>query len=199
MSLAKLPFRKVTSLSIAFFMLILISCDKDETIIYEEEDVIVINEEDIELNNETLLFQMDYVNFAWGFRHYGWYINNEGEMRAYSSPVDWKLADESDYFDHDDLLQNYSQADKIIAQIDLDEIKEKSKLIEGTLNGELSEQDCPGADQGSFNLYCYYWDEEKNKYKQQFLSTSGDCNQVNTTKEAQELIEFLNQWIDITL
>ena len=173
--------------------MILISCGQDDLTIFEEDDVVTIGEEDLEFDTETLLFQMEYINFAWGYQHSGWFINNEGEVRRYTPQI-WKIADKDGYFDLGSLRSNYNQATEIIGQVDMHELKTKALLIEGTLNGELGEMNCPGADQGSFTLYCYFWDEEKQKYKQQFLSVSGDCNQQNSTNAAKVLTDFLSPW-----
>lgn len=188
-----LSVNKVIFLS--FLCLFLVSCNKDDVTVNIDDDDIIDNVDEVILNKETLLFQMEQVNFGFGFVHKGWYINNEGEIRVYNRPSDWNNADDSGYFEQDDLHHNYKQADNIVDNVDLDELIEKSKLIDNVLDGELSERDCPGADLGSISLYCYSWNEEKKKYRQQFLSMSGDCLQFNTSEEAKELVVFLNNYI----
>lgn len=141
----------------------------------------------------SVLFQYEYVNYAWGYQHHGWFVDNEGNIKGYDMPTDWRRVDDSGYIAYDSLIYNYQQADALLGKIDLGTLHEKSALIDATLNGYLSELDCQGADMGSKALYCYYWDVYQRKYKRQLLELTGDCEQVNTTEAALQLALFLNQ------
>ena len=172
----KLRFNPVILISLILFGFISGSCEKDEIKI-KNSDLIV-------------LFQYEYMNWAWGFSHAGWFIDNKGNVQKYVKPENW-ISDSSGYYDYAGLISNYNQTIALIGQVDLEELNEKSALIVGTLNGQLSEIECHGADMGSLNYYCYSWDPEKKKFKRQLLSSGGDCEQINTTPEAIELTEYL--------
>ncbi|MEM9544327.1 MAG: hypothetical protein AAGA77_00065 [Bacteroidota bacterium] len=121
----KMHFNTFFFISISFVLLFLSSCGKDTIMISEQEEELEIPVEEIEFNEETLLFQMEYINFAWVSQHYGWYVIDQGEVRAYSNVPEWQIADASGYFDLDALKQNYVQANRIIAHIDIVELKRK--------------------------------------------------------------------------
>jgi len=194
MNYTKAQFKISILMPFAVLIFLLVACEKENTGISDHDDTST-SDYDTSNTEATVLFQFEYLNFAWGFAHSGWFIDNKGEIRGYNSPNDWKFVDSLGYITQDKLLLNYNQASTSLGQIDLDELLEKSQLIESTLNGELSERDCPGADIGSFSLHCYYWDSDKNKYKRQFLSMTGDCERINTADEAKELTNFLKQYI----
>ena len=166
---------KITFSSLFVAIFLLSTCEKDEL---DQPDLYV-------------LFQYEYVNYAWGFSHNGWFIDNKGNIKGYKLPEIWKGCDSLDYIAYDSLICNYNQTDTVLGQVDLETLFEKSAMIEKTLNGDLSEMDCHGADMGRLSFYCYYWDSVKKKYKRQFLSEEGDCEQYNTTSEAIDLTYYL--------
>lgn len=154
---------------------------------------------DINVDNQTqklnlqILFQFEYINYAWGYSHSGWFIDNEGNVKGYNVPNDWRIVDSLSYISKDDLIYNYNQTDTLYSQIDSIILNEKTRLIQNTLNGELSEINCHGADIGGFSLYCYFWDNMNSKHKRVLLARTGDCEQINTSTEAKELTEYLIQ------
>ena len=48
---------------------------------------IVINE------NQAVLFQVEYVNYALGYQHNGFIIDNKGNVLTYSNPENWNFPD----------------------------------------------------------------------------------------------------------
>ena len=39
------------------------------------------------------MFQLEYVNYAWGYQHNGFIIDNEGNVLTYSNPENWNFPD----------------------------------------------------------------------------------------------------------
>jgi hypothetical protein len=48
---------------------------------------IVINDK------QAILFQVDYINYAWGYQHTGFIIDNEGNILTYNNPQNWIFPD----------------------------------------------------------------------------------------------------------
>lgn len=157
------------------------------------------NDEDNTINKKNdnsdliVLFQYEYMNWAWGYSHSGWFIDNHGNVKGYNLPDHWKWTDSLGYITYDSLIYNYNQSDTLYCQIDTTTLYEKSQLIDETINGNLSDLNCHGADIGGMALYCYSWDRIKYKYKRQLLAETGDCEQINTTPEAIQLTDYLIQ------
>lgn len=144
------------------------------------------------VNEEQLvLFQFEYINHAWGYQHNGWLIDNEGNVKEYNLPDDWRWNHDSEFISKDSLEFNYYQTTATIKQIEQNELNNQKALILATLNGSITEMVCPMADAGAFALYCYYWDESTNLYQRQLLNLTGDCQQHNTTQAAEILTEWL--------
>jgi len=139
-----------------------------------------------------VLVEFNYTNYAWAYTNHGWFIDSEGNKKAYDLPEHWCLPDKSGYIEYDSLMSNYNQADSLLCKINADTLMKVSAIIEHATNGTLSEMDCQGADIGSYSVYCYYWDNEKNMYKAQLLVLGGDCSQYNSSPEAEKILEYLN-------
>lgn len=171
-------------------------CSKPRTIMVFLFSLILFigcrEEEDTNCCSEfKILFQYEYVNFAWGISHSGWFLGSDGKVRAYNLPENWKSIDNLGYIASDSLLWNYNQCDSVLLELDLGALAQKNALIEQVMTGELSEIESMGADMGSRSYYAYYWDRRKENYKQLLLSATGDFNQSNTSIAAIKLSEYL--------
>lgn len=147
------------------------------------------------LDND-IYFQVEHINFAWGYTHIGAFIDKNGNILRYdlsnNLPNDWVYADSLGYISSSDLLSNINKA-IIDSQINVDTLNMKAALISQTINGALSDIEYLGADVGQSGYYCYYWDSDKNKYKRQLLFETGDREQYNTNTQAVELTRYLKQ------
>lgn len=154
--------------------------------------------------NETVLFQYEYTNQAWIDTHSGWFVDASGNIKGYDKSDEfesgltsnWKYTDSQGFISRQDLFYNYEQADSLIGNIDTTILSEKAKLIPHTIDGEITSYDIYIEDIGLMCLYCYQWDETKQKYKRQVLQVSGGYIQTNTAAAAIELTTYLNQLID---
>ncbi|GAB5527154.1 MAG: hypothetical protein Roseis2KO_50260 [Roseivirga sp.] len=141
----------------------------------------------------AVLFQYEYINWAWGYQHRGWFIDNHGNRRKFdvSESGGWKNTDNDGYISKEDLTSSLAKATEVSQQIPLSVIVQHEQLIPGTVDGDLSEPENGGADMGAFAYFCYAWDEERQLYKKQLLSVEGDWSQHNTSQEAVALTKWL--------
>jgi len=159
------------------------------------------NKDDSNRNTQNLghiLFQYDYVNWAWGYQHAGWFIDSSGNVKGYNLPHNWKYADSLGYILKDSLELNYNNTDTLLFQVEKQELLEKAKMIEKTINGKLSAKTHTAFDAGSAVLYCYYWDRKKGAYKIIFLAESGDFEQHNLDTSGIALSNWLISIMDKT-
>ena len=67
----------VKNIFILFTVIFITGCKKN----------IVINEK------QAILFQVEYINYAWGYQHNGFIIDNEGNVLTYKNPQNWNFPD----------------------------------------------------------------------------------------------------------
>jgi hypothetical protein len=157
--------------------LLIIACSskKEDTLINKEQPV---------------YFQYNYINWAWGYQHSGWLIDNKGNVNYYNKPADWRNGDQ-DGISYDDLIYNLSQTDSVIAKIDPLILKEKIKLIKDAIDGEISPETHTAYDAGVWALLAYYYDNNTKKYRTVFLAESGDVSSYNKDTAAIQLTNWL--------
>ncbi len=42
---------------------------------------------------QSVLFQFEYINYAWGYQHQGFIIDNKGNVLTYNNPEGWNFPD----------------------------------------------------------------------------------------------------------
>ncbi|MBK9981885.1 MAG: hypothetical protein IPP15_05585 [Saprospiraceae bacterium] len=140
---------------------------------------------------DPVYFQYEARNYAWGFYHVGWYIDNKGNFDYYSLPEDLVEPDSSGYISKANLLANLTKADSIVYNISIHALQNQVELIDAVDEKKFSEIEHVGADIGIVNLYCYQWDKNRNLYKRFLLATGGDFIQYNLDPEARELTAWM--------
>jgi hypothetical protein len=153
------------------------------------------NEDDpyIPDNNQRIIFQCEYINYAWGYQHVGWIIDSSGSVYCYNNPEVWYYTDSLGLINSTEMDSNLLRTDSICYKIDKVELTSKIALIKKASKGNISEQVNEMFDAGATTFYTYIYDEETKSYKQILLKQTGDWRIDNTSTEAVELYEWLSK------
>ena len=146
------------------------------------------------IDQQAVYFEYEYINYAWGFQHNGWIIDEEGNVRSFKLPEDWQYPDSSGMISEAALLYNIKQTDSIIAVVDSTELDKYTALITGARDGRISVRENTAADAGSASLHAYLYDEEKDAYLKIFLASSGDWSSENESYNARKLVKWLKEF-----
>ena len=68
--------------------------------------------------DQPLFFEYHYINFAWAHQDFGWLIDNEGSIRRFDFPVDYRHGVHGEYLSLEDLEYNLDQTDSIIGTVE---------------------------------------------------------------------------------
>ncbi len=145
------------------------------------------------LESQTYLFEYEYVNFAWGYAHYGFLIDTRGEMYSYTytrTDSVWRPAN-SDTLTSQELAQKYDHQRLLIKKIDLGILAEQAGRIEAASAGKLSDWTRRGADMGSWISECYVYETNLNRYRRVILRIRGDNDRDNLSPDARQLADWL--------
>ncbi|PSK83156.1 hypothetical protein [Prolixibacter denitrificans] len=140
---------------------------------------------------QKVLFQFEYVNYAWGFQHRGWLINSSGELHCYNLPDNWNFPDSTGTISATDMEQNLQNTDSICYQINPEVLKAKFLLLPLAAKGPLSDPVSEMADAGSAVYAGYILDQSTNRYERILLQQLGDIRIENRSQQAHELYEWL--------
>ena len=140
---------------------------------------------------EPVVFEYEYINHAWGYRHHGFYIENDGHIRGYNMPKEWKETDSTGTISASDVKFNISQCDSLYGKVDKEDLLYHFGLLEDAGNGKIRELPITMADAGVGTLYGYYLDPHNNMMQRVFLACNGDVNKENITSAARMITTWL--------
>jgi hypothetical protein len=170
------------SLLVLFIVLLVGSCNKETY--YGPED-------------QPVFFEYRYTNYAWGVSDHGWLVDNEGNIRGFEFPEDFRVPDSTGHLSSEDLEHNLSLTDTLLSSINSKDFEKHIRLIGGAEDGNLGEPTPRGADMGSSVLSCYAFDPESGTYNYVLLARKGDWEQYNLSSEAEKLIKWLKEKGDL--
>lgn len=141
--------------------------------------------------SQKVLFHFEQSNFAWGRFQKGWFIDDEGYVRAYQQPSTWNYPDSMGFLSKSDMDENLAFADSVCFKVDDKVLVEHVKLIGKASEGKLSEMVNEMCDFGSIVYYCYKYDSKKQRYQTFLLDMRGDNRQFNNASESKNLYDWL--------
>jgi hypothetical protein len=143
---------------------------------------------------QAFLFDVYYVNGAWGYVLKGTYVDNQGNVVSYDhsferwAPEDYRRMS----FTLGELKEKYIAASDTIAHVDKKTLLDMYSLIGGAARGEISKGERTGFDIGTFAHVCYVYNQDTGRYGEVLLSQTGDYTRRNVSDEAIELVSWLN-------
>jgi len=142
---------------------------------------------------QPVLFQYEYYNYAWGFRHHGFLIDESGKLNGFYQPGKWIVADSAGMISKSDLEYNLLQCDTVCGKVDVDELMEYFNKIEDVRMGKILDNGMMMADAGTGELSAWYWNRTAGKYQNVFLISNGDVSRVNTHPDVKKMVEWLKK------
>lgn len=131
-------------------------------------------------NDRQLMFQLDYVNYAWGYQHNGFMIDGEGNIYTYENPEKWNFPDATLVLTGDQISENMQFSIKSGKKIPLEELAKYSSYIENISLGKISGLKNTGNDAGTIQFICYKMSGD-GRYKGTLIRMEGDftCENLN--------------------
>jgi hypothetical protein len=138
-----------------------------------------------------VVFQYEYFNYAWGFRHHGFLIDEQGNIQGFRQPEKWMTPDSSGMMTRADLVYNLAQCDTVCGKVDLDVLDRNFLKINNIRSGKIADNGLVMADAGTGVFSAWYWNEKAEKYENVFLISNGDVYRINTHSDVKEIVEWL--------
>jgi hypothetical protein len=142
---------------------------------------------------QEYLFEVRYVNFAWGPVYRGIVIDRQGNVYAYDlgdrAPKFQEPAD--GIYSKQVLDDKFSAGRKYLQTIDPDALAKMYAKIEPASRGKLSAPVSKGADMGMESYVAFLYDSGTGSYQEVVLYESGDWTRKNSSREANTLKDWL--------
>ncbi|MCX6253659.1 MAG: hypothetical protein NTV31_04190 [Bacteroidia bacterium] len=132
-------------------------------------------------DNQTILFQVDYINYAWGYQHHGTIIDNEGNVLTYNNPEDWNFPDDDLGLSESQVAENINKCIQTSKKIPKEELQRYAKYIKNIASSKVTALKNVAADAGSLEYICYQFSESTGMYKGYLIKMEGDftCENLN--------------------
>jgi hypothetical protein len=139
---------------------------------------------------QKYLFEYSNINFAWGFKMSGIYIDGKGDVYKYDRQSPWKPSGKASYLEAD-LREKYAHDKARIGTVSQSKLHEMYRLIKHAGDGQISEPVHRCADFGTGTYTAYIYNKEGMSYTPVLLYQFGDVARKNTSEEAKKLYEWL--------
>ncbi|MDX9880512.1 MAG: hypothetical protein RBS73_00505 [Prolixibacteraceae bacterium] len=140
---------------------------------------------------EEIVFQFEYLNYAWGKQHHGFLIAPDGTKYSYNNPENWVFR-ENNQIKAEDFINNLAVCVNE-GKVDTDELNRMKALVLKVDETQLTEPENTMYDAGSESYSFYVKDVTKGTYRQVILLNRGDWSQENKDKDAKEIAGWLMQ------
>lgn len=150
---------------IAFLILFITGCKKNY----------VISEK------QAILFQLEYVNYAWGYQHHGFIIGSDGNVLTYKNPESWNFPDNDSNISESQVAENIALCTQTGKKINKEELQKYTNYIKNIALSKVTAKKNVAADAGSLEFICYQFSENTGMYKGYIIKMEGDftCENLN--------------------
>ena len=139
---------------------------------------------------QEYLFEVEYVNHAWGLAWKGVVIDREGNIHAYDHSQEiWDLNDNGS-FSKMELEEKYAHEARYIGRIDEATIVQQFARI-GAVDDDPSDLLHLCADAGGLTYRAFRYDSASGLYHPLLLRLEGDFAKQNSSNAAEDLAEWL--------
>lgn len=143
--------------------------------------------------DQVVLFQSDYINYAWVYQHQGSLLDRSGNVRGYKLPKIWHFPDAEGYISVSDMNENIEQLDPPSFAIQNDTLKKYFDKLKIAANGILTIPVNVMADAGTWSYSGFIFDSKTRKYRQVLIRQEGDFYIENKSKEAKEIYNWFKR------
>jgi len=150
----------------------------------------VINEK------QAILFQVDYVNYAWGYQHTGFIIDNAGNILTYKNPQNWNFPDKELNLSESQVHSNLESCIKTGKKISSEELKKNASYIKNISSSKITAMKNIAADAGSIEYLCFQFSENSQTYKGTLIKMEGDFTCENLNFYSKKVTAWLKNIFD---
>jgi hypothetical protein len=150
---------------------------------------------EIDTIGQKYLFEVSYINWAWGYVDQGMYVDGDGNVYSYdlSNRNPRFQYPEDGVYSQASLNDKYSSNLLFIRTVDGETLLQMSNLIDPASQGQLTDLESTACDAGGTAYTAFLFDEVTGEYTGVLLYQSGDWTVENTAPEAATLRDWLMQ------
>lgn len=142
-----------------------------------------------------MIFETEYINFAWGLAYQGKEIDQEGNIYTYDPGKDSAsvLFHADGYYSQVELVSKFSHHKLFIGTVAADSLGWIRNLASTITMNEYSDTMRIGADMGSVTFSVYLYRASVGKYQRISLKVEGDVAYFNKSESAIALADWMKR------
>jgi hypothetical protein len=151
-------------------------------------------------DRQAILFEFEYVNYTLNYQHYGFIIDNEGNVLSYNNPESWNFPDRELRISENQVADNLSACTDTGIRIPKPELQKYSNHIKNIASSKITALKNEADDAGSAEYICYQYSESSGMYKGTIIKMEGDftCENLNFfSKKVAEWMKNINNSIPV--
>ena len=142
-------------------------------------------------DRQSILFEYEYVNYAWSYQHYGFIIDTEGNVLSYKNPDKWNFPDRELRISENQVAENLSTCTTSGIKIPKTELQKYSNHIKNIAASKVSALKNAADDAGSSEYICYQYSESSGMYKGTIIKMEGDFTCENLNFYSRKVAEWM--------
>jgi hypothetical protein len=146
-------------------------------------------------DDQKILFQYSYVNYAWGLNNQGFLIDNEGNLLVYNQPEKWNFPDKNSTLSQAQVAENLTYCTATGRKVTDAELQKFASYITNLAASKVTNKKAVAADMGTFNYYCFSYSPGSSSYRQITIKTQGDFECENLNFYSKKVVEWMNQML----
>lgn len=140
---------------------------------------------------QTIIFQYDYINYAWGYKHNGFIIDNGGNILTYNNPEDWNFMDKDMVLTEKQVAANIAKCQVSGKKISPEELQKFTAYIKNIASSEVTAPKNAAADAGTAEYLCFQYSASTNAYKGYLIRTEGDFTRENLNFYSKKVVIWM--------
>jgi hypothetical protein len=132
-------------------------------------------------DKQTVLFQFEYINYAWGYQHTGYFIDKEGNVLTYNNPREWNFPDNDLTLSDKQIAENIAKCSLSSVKASKEDVQKYSNYIKNICSSKVTALKNVAADAGSSEFSCFQFSEKSGLYKGCLIKMEGNftCENLN--------------------
>jgi len=140
---------------------------------------------------QDILFQQEYTNYAWGYQHYGFIIDSDGNILKFNKPEKWNTPDKFNKLTVQQVKENISSCTLTGKRISRTELQKYINYIDNISSSKITAPKTVGADMGSMLYYCYQFSENSSTYRSTIIKMEGDTQCENLNFFSKKVVDWM--------
>lgn len=144
-------------------------------------------------NDQAIFFQFDYVNYSWGYEHYGFFIDAKGNILVYDNPEKWNFPDADYNLSSEQVMENIATCKPSGTKVSEEELKKYAGYINNIASSKVTALKNVAEDAGSSEFICYRYSAENSMYKGSLIKMEGDFTCENLNFYSKKVVVWMEQ------